>query len=395
VSPNSAAFLRVIREGESSQDARAFYLIVYGSTFQSTADHPRIHFDRDTHKLVENWRSAPPMSTTSAAGAFQITETTWDRFTAAVGPRDFSPESQGECALWLIKQRGALEDVEAGRLEIAIFKCRNEWTSLPGANENSGRYTLAKAALVFQQYGGTLAGQTQPAAPIEDRSTTLPAQPEKPMGAAAIFLPMIMQLIPQLFKIPGLQGVVNAVPTTGAAGGSPHASDYIPLVSSIIDTFTKAVPGAVNTQQAVELAQSDPKVAAMAAQAVLASPSVADELNKLLPVLDRLNEYDRSAFLDAETSRNAAATRGIQQQDSGPIWGNPTFLIAVMVMILVYLVVYAVLFRGSFSTDMQAFVIGAIVGGALTAVLGFYLGSSRNSAAKDATIAQLANKGTA
>ncbi len=61
-------------------------------------------------------------------------------------------------------------------------------------------------------------------------------------------------------------------------------------------------------------------------------------------------------------------------------------------MVLVFVVVLAVLFKGGFSPDMQAFVIGAIVGGGLTAVLSFYFGSSRNSAAKDAMISQLANK---
>lgn len=210
------------------------------------------------------------------------------------------------------------------------------------------------------------------------------------MGAAAIFLPLIMQLVPQLFKVPGLQNVVNAVPTVGAAGGSPHAADYLPLVQAIVDTFTKAVPGAVNTQQAIEMAQANAKTAQVAAQAVLAAPDVVDELNKLAPVLDRLHKYDQDAWAAEDASRNEAANRALAQQREGPLYNNPTFLLAVLVMGLVCTVVIAVLFKGGFSTDMQAFVIGAIVGSALTAVLSFYFGSSRNSAAKDATISRLA-----
>jgi hypothetical protein len=41
---------------------------------------------------------------------------------------------------------------------------------------------------------------------------------------------------------------------------------------------------------------------------------------------------------------------------------------------------------------MQSFTIGAIVGGALTAIIGYFLGSTRNSAVKDTTLATMVAK---
>ena len=53
---------------------------------------------------------------------------------------------------------------------------------------------------------------------------------------------------------------------------------------------------------------------------------------------------------------------------------------------------FTVLYRDTFSSDMQSFVIGAIVGGALTAVISYFFGSSRGSAAKDIVIGELAGR---
>jgi hypothetical protein len=259
--------------------------------------------------------------------------------------------------------------------------------------EAARRSSLAESLLA--EYGGASGGgvtSTVPPSTATPDAPATPQQPEKPMGAAMMFLPYILQMVPGLNKIPGLATAAQTIPTTGAAGGSPHAADYLPLVQAIVDAFKGAVPGAVNEQDAIAKAQANPAIAAAAAQAVLQTQDVIDQLNKLTPVLDRIHQYEKDSWASEDTSRDAAAARAIAQQKEGPLWNNPTFIIAILVMILVTVVVAAVLFKGGFSTDMQAFVIGAIVGSALTAVLSFYFGSSRNSAAKDATISQLANK---
>lgn len=119
----------------------AYTMLYGGGHFASYDQHPKQFFT-----LKDGRR-------TSAAGAYQITWTTWQWVSALGNLQDFSPHSQDIAALMLIKRRGALADVLAGNFDRAIAKCRQEWTSLPGAMES--RYSLAKAHQVLAQYGAT------------------------------------------------------------------------------------------------------------------------------------------------------------------------------------------------------------------------------------------------
>jgi lysozyme len=140
---NVQAFLRLIRHGESSQAANAYSMLYGGGLFTGFSDHPRQYF-----RLADGRR-------TSAAGAYQITATTWDDLRrSGWNLPDFSPSRQDFAAVALVKRRGALADVVDGRFDRAIEKCRNEWTSLPGAMESS--YSMATAERVLNQYGATI-----------------------------------------------------------------------------------------------------------------------------------------------------------------------------------------------------------------------------------------------
>ena len=146
---NMRAFLAVIRSRESSLEPVAYSLIVGGKKFASFADHPRIK--------GKTWTDADGKKQFStAAGAYQITATTWDWMgRGKLGLKDFSPASQDLCAVALIQYRGALSDVLSGRLRLAINKCKREWTSLPGAAEQLQNYEAARA--VYTMRRGTLA----------------------------------------------------------------------------------------------------------------------------------------------------------------------------------------------------------------------------------------------
>lgn len=143
---NVKAFLALIRYGESANTGDAYSMLYGGGHFSDYTDHPRQFFT-----LADGRR-------TSAAGAYQITWTTWQWVSTLGSLPDFSPHSQDLAALLLIKRRGALADVIAGNFDRAIAKCRNEWTSLPGAMES--RYTLAKARQILAQYGATFEDTT-------------------------------------------------------------------------------------------------------------------------------------------------------------------------------------------------------------------------------------------
>jgi lysozyme len=63
----------------------------------------------------------------TAAGRYQIIKPTWLSLKSKLGLPDFSPASQDAAAIELIRQRGALADVQAGRIESAVNKCAKVW----------------------------------------------------------------------------------------------------------------------------------------------------------------------------------------------------------------------------------------------------------------------------
>lgn len=69
----------------------------------------------------------------TAAGSFQILQGTFDYYRDLLKLRDFSYQSQCAIAIQLIKEQGAYELVEVGRIAEAIAKVSNIWASLPGA----------------------------------------------------------------------------------------------------------------------------------------------------------------------------------------------------------------------------------------------------------------------
>jgi hypothetical protein len=371
------AFLRVIRAGESSQNDDAYTLMNGGAHFTSFADHP---FAR---------QSAPPGL---ACGAYQYIPHTWQRVAALIGAPDFSPPWQDLGAVCLIDGRGALANVLAGNLIAAMNQCRDEWVSLPAMN-------ASHALSLFQGYGGTLASSASNAsasstAPIEE-ATPEPVQQEHTVATTAQsqgatpmpFLPILASLLPTVLNLfaPRAAAELGKVTQQPATVVQPFLADLFAKIGAAtgvgpVQTDAQAITAVAELQK---LKDSNAELVTQVESHAL------DYLDKVAPLLDKINTYDQSAWSAEEGSRNAAAARAIDQQKEGPLWNNPTFLLAVLMMGLVCVVVAAVLFKGGFSTDMQAFVIGAIVGGGLTAVLSFYFGSSRNSAAKDATISQL------
>jgi muramidase (phage lysozyme) len=392
VTRNQNAFLAVLRACEGTQGDEAWRALFgwrpgNGRVFDSFADHPRQFFDY-TDQHGKTYR-------TSAAGAFQITATTWDDFLRNNGPHDFSPGSQTACALWLVGLCGAVGDLEAGRLDQAISKCGGRWASLPSATVAQPHRSFEFCRSVFVEAGGTLADDTQPAAPIDDRSTEANAATREAVtvggadnsnsvtqGGRVPFLPIMLSLLPSVLNLfaPRAQAALQKV--------TQQPPDVVQgFVQSLFDKLGQ-LTGQTDPIQATAAITKDPaadKVADLQEHAL-------DYLDKLAPVLDKIASYDQQAWTAEETSRDSAASRALKQQEAGPLWSNPTFIIALVVMVLVTVVVAAVLFKGGFSTDMQAFVIGAIVGSALTAVLGFYFGSSRSSSAKDVLIGEMARQ---
>ena len=138
---NLRAFLRMIRYAEGTAGENGYRMLFGGALFDSFADHPRVLV------VKSGYRS-------TAAGAYQILAGTWDEYRQ--GLPDFSPASQDVCAARLIRRRGALADVYAGRFADAVRKCAREWASLPGSPYGQPVRTMDQVARAYQQAGGVV-----------------------------------------------------------------------------------------------------------------------------------------------------------------------------------------------------------------------------------------------
>lgn len=157
---NSMAFLAALRLGEGTSDGAGYYRLCGGGNADSIETHPALAGWRGwqlPYQMAVNagYKSGSAVST--AAGAYQITRPTWAGCVKALGLGDFSEASQDAAALYLIRSKGALADVRAGRTAAAIAKLGRVWASLPGAAAKQRQVSLASFNERYQQEGGQLA----------------------------------------------------------------------------------------------------------------------------------------------------------------------------------------------------------------------------------------------
>lgn len=119
-----AAFLYMIRYCEGTAGPDGYRTLFGGKLFDSYADHPR--------QLVR-FKLKSKEYKSSAAGAYQFLQATWDSLVRMHSYDDFSPDNQDQAAIELIKGRKAYNDILKGDIVTAIKKCNREWASLPGS----------------------------------------------------------------------------------------------------------------------------------------------------------------------------------------------------------------------------------------------------------------------
>ena len=142
---NLYAFLWMVRHAEGTAGMNGYRTMFGGGLFNSFADHPRQKIRR---------RSGAKYITSTAAGAYQFLEGTWDDCAAILDLPDFSPASQDRAARYLVFRRKAMPDILAGKLYSAIRKCNKEWASLPGSPYGQPTITLDKALALYLEAGG-------------------------------------------------------------------------------------------------------------------------------------------------------------------------------------------------------------------------------------------------
>lgn len=425
-SGNVRALLRVIREGESSQNETAYRLRY----------HPTIYpcyFDGDVHPRIKEPLKDGSGRFSTAAGAYQFTASTWDDVNAQYGlADDMSPYSQDCHAIALIHMVGALDLIIDGLWQRAVVLCSQRWASLPGSTLEDGGTKMSwdRVRRVYEQYGGFGPspatsdsaprgpyGDEQEPAPIEDRSINLNEEAQTNMGPA-LFIPLltslaevfspllrskltqaldkqvkdpamsqqmatqIMDIVKQAASQSGLvpQSTPAPTPTPAAAAPPPEAPlVYVPGVRNDIDPVV-----------AVGLVKSSPLLAQQVEQSLI------QYLEQLAPVFDRVEKLEQMAWKASEDSMNAASARAVSEQDGGQdklltwailiIAGTVLLALAISLGLLIY-------YDRPYGEILALFAAGV---GSVWAKFGtrydYRYGSSRGSQAKDVVINQLTKR---
>jgi muramidase (phage lysozyme) len=337
--PNVLAFLRVIRERESGQGPDAYLMINGGGRMDGFQRHP--------------WENVPTTQGARACGAYQFLGTTWGGLCRQYEFPDFSPESQDLGAIALIKERGALGDVIAGRIEQAIAKLRPVWTSLPGASESSASWTMSKAIAVYTGAGGTLDNAEllgQPATPAAS-----PEPVTQPAEVSRMPIPLIVGVIGSLLS----QLIPVVAPLFDKKTETPAKLSAATKVIDLLVTTT----GSLNEQEAIQKLQSDPALVQKLTQTIVSDPAI-------MPMLEI-----SSAGIDKAREDN------VKLVQSADAWWklvfNPVLIVTCLTLPLVYIIVWRITdFLAKVSGDVIAQTIGTVIGLVLGGIMGFWMGQT-------------------
>ena len=133
-------------EGTVNLGDNGYNVLVGGSLFTGYADHPRKAVYLPKYKIKS-----------TAAGRYQILSRYYTFYKKLLKLKDFSPASQDAIAIQMIKEQGALQDVDEGRVDAAIKKVSNIWASMPGAGYGQREVASASLRKSFVDAGGLIA----------------------------------------------------------------------------------------------------------------------------------------------------------------------------------------------------------------------------------------------
>jgi lysozyme len=130
------------------------YRFMFGSTYakpvlmDSLNDHPL--------KMFKYKNKAGKDLLTSAAGAYQITKTTWIILKYQLRLNDFSEKSQDLCCVELISQCNVLQKLMDGKFYDALDGCKKIWASLPDSGNDQPEKSKEVVESYYKEFGGNV-----------------------------------------------------------------------------------------------------------------------------------------------------------------------------------------------------------------------------------------------
>lgn len=299
-----------------------------------------------------------------------------DRLRARFGPEvpDFEafPEQLAEprwaalsaADFWDEKGLNALAD--AGDFE-AITRRING--GLNGYADRQALFEKAKAALAGVDLATWLRVPVHEdeAAPAPVPSAMPPLEPELAEAPAFADEPSPPSLwrsaMSSLSFVPAaFAAVADAVPSLIRLFGGSEVSERNAKAAEIVVQAAKDATGARNEQELIETLKGDPAAVRLVQEAVQA-------------VWYQI-AVDSSGIEGARKANNEA------QQPGARPWQNPALWVSAALLPLVYMTVYYVLTRSEFTSEVKSMVVASVVSGVLSAIAGYWLGTSFSSSRK-------------
>jgi|SRR5579859_1682244 len=167
MTPNLSAFMTMIAVSEGTEQEPDAYRVCFAKrhVIHDLSFHPHElrpdgtrewGGERLTDEQCANVGLSPGCIS-SAAGRYQLTLPTWLRVKGILKLNNFGPDSQDDACVQLLKERGALDLIFAGRVGDAIPLCHTEWASLPGSTAGQPITPFAKLINAYANAGGAFA----------------------------------------------------------------------------------------------------------------------------------------------------------------------------------------------------------------------------------------------
>lgn len=154
---NVAAYLDMLAWSEGTSTSPATRRDGYDVIVTGIDKKPEIFTDFSVHPFSRGRPSKVINSkglTSNAAGRYQFMLKDYPHYRDLLKLPDFGPASQDKWAVQLIRERGALPDIHAGRFAAAVTKCRNIWASLPGAGYGQPEHRFEALRAQYLLHGG-------------------------------------------------------------------------------------------------------------------------------------------------------------------------------------------------------------------------------------------------
>lgn len=152
MSANLKAFRDMIAWSEIGPRLLAVSDDGYNVLVGSTPERPLLFDDYSKHPQIHD-----AATNSDAAGRYQFMGRFWAAYQQQLGLPDFGHDSQDRWCNQLIKECHALDDIELGHVETAIYKCKSRWASFPAAGYGQHEQKLADLLAAYDAAGGTRA----------------------------------------------------------------------------------------------------------------------------------------------------------------------------------------------------------------------------------------------